>query len=142
VSFPKQARQNKHKGDEIMTAIDEKSNNAGTPETYELTQARCDYNRRINLWDRYGYKTLAVLDELLLGNIRRDTFSGMKIVRFLDQEIAEDLRMDIDDVRYALDTLQKDGLLYWHRLSGLVIRNSRHFYYHLDSIEHSNCCEC
>jgi hypothetical protein len=45
----------------------------------------------------------------------------MKIVRFLDQEIAEDLTMDIDDVRYALDTLQKDGLLYWHRLSGLVI---------------------
>jgi hypothetical protein len=23
-----------------------------------------------------------------------------------------------------------------------LTRNSRHFYYHLDSIEHSNCCEC
>jgi hypothetical protein len=104
-----------------MTDIDEKNNGLEFGETYELSQARYNYLRRMDLQERYDYKTMAILDELLLGFLRRDTCSGFGIVPFLDNHLAKIMGMDLPDVQRSLNTLQEDGLIYWHKPSDFVL---------------------
>jgi DNA-binding transcriptional regulator YhcF (GntR family) len=106
-----------------MADFDERGNGAEAPIPYERAQGRFDYLRYEELQDRYDRDTFQVLTELLFGLVRRATCSGMGIFPFIDQQIAERTKINLEDVRAALDELQSDGLIYWHKVSHFILVN-------------------
>jgi hypothetical protein len=104
-----------------MTGTDEESKSFITIEKGDIYQACYDHLRRTDLQDHYDYKTVAVLDELLVGFLRRETCSGMGIIPFLEHLLSKTMQMDLPDVQMALEVLQNDGLIYWHKTRDFVL---------------------
>lgn len=87
----------------------------------EISQARYDYHRREDLQVEYDYKAIAVLDELLLGFVRRETCSGMGVFDLLQKRLEKQLGMKPSDVNKALRQLEEGCLIYVHKKSDFLL---------------------